>query len=139
MLPQVHWQSALPTRRRLSSAKLVCQLKRLPNTSHASPVRSRSTDLLRIHIIGLHSPSAGRSARQKLGSRIHVLHWRTTIMLKAFLFLRALRAHVDRLQALLGEQWPELQARLGQRLNELIAEQNERALSARVNRIFRLF
>lgn len=60
-------------------------------------------------------------------------------MLDQILFLRALLAHLDPLQALLGEQWPELRARLLVLLYQLASEANEQALPARVNRIFRCF
>jgi len=60
-------------------------------------------------------------------------------MLNKIMFLRALLAHVDRLLALLGDQWPDLQAQLTSHLNEILAEQNERALPARVNRLYRCF
>lgn len=60
-------------------------------------------------------------------------------MLSSILFLRALLAHADRLQALLGKQWPPCQALLDELLNELLSERNERVLPARVNRIYRSF
>src|SRR5262249_29910226 len=60
-------------------------------------------------------------------------------MLSQILFLRALLTHIDRLQALLGEQWPNFQARLNELLDQVRSETNEGALPARVNRIYRCF
>lgn len=58
-------------------------------------------------------------------------------MLNEILFLRALLTHVDRLQDLLGEDWPELRERFDALLHELLSEPNEKALPARANRIYR--
>lgn len=60
-------------------------------------------------------------------------------MVNYILFLRALLAHVDRLQALLGERWPAQLTRLNGLLNDLLSEPNKGALPARVNRIYRCF
>ena len=54
-------------------------------------------------------------------------------------FLNALRWHLDQLPALLGKQWPEVQANLLRLLSELLAEGDEHRLALRVNRIYRTF
>lgn len=60
-------------------------------------------------------------------------------MLGEILFLRALLTHVDRLQELLGEHWPDLRERFDALLHELLSEPNEYARPARTNRIYRCF
>jgi hypothetical protein len=54
-------------------------------------------------------------------------------------FLHSLGWHLDRLQALLGDRWPEVKAKLDKLLIELVEEEDERTLPARVNRIYRVF
>ena len=60
-------------------------------------------------------------------------------MLKNILFLQALLAHRERLEALLGEKWYAFQDHFWGLLVVLIDEKDKRIHAARVNRIYRSF
>lgn len=58
-------------------------------------------------------------------------------MLKNLLFIKALLLHVDRVEALLGDEWSTFRQALKQLLIDLIHEDNGQHLTARVHRIYR--